>query len=71
MTSWKDAGKSFVIFAYDIGIPEQLIMDGMKEFTRRHTEFVKEAKQMRIMLHTTEQGCWLFGKTMEVMHDQE
>jgi hypothetical protein len=31
-------------------------MDGATEFTGRHTEFVKEAQQMHIMLHTTKQG---------------
>jgi hypothetical protein len=57
MTSRKDAGKSLVDFTDDVGIPERLIMDGSTaEFTGRHTEFVKEARRMRIMLHTTEQG---------------
>ena len=56
MTSRKDAGKSLVDFTDDVGIPERLITDGATEFTGRHTEFVKEARRMRIMLHTTEQG---------------
>ena len=56
MTSRKDAGKSLVDFTDDVGIPEQLITDGATEFTGRHTEFVKEARRMRILLHTTEQG---------------
>jgi hypothetical protein len=57
MTSRKDAGKSLVDFTDDVGIPERLVTDGATEFTGRHTEFVKKARQMRIMLHSTEQGC--------------
>jgi hypothetical protein len=56
MTSRKDAGKSLIDFKDDVGIPERLVTDGATEFTQRHTEFVKEARRMRIMLHTTEQG---------------
>jgi hypothetical protein len=56
MTSRKDAGKSLIEFTDDVGIPERLVTDGATEFTGRHTEFVKEARRMRIMLHTTEQG---------------
>ena len=57
MTSRKDAGKSLIDFTDDVGILKWLIMDGAAEFTGRHTEFVKEARRMRIMLQTTEQGC--------------
>jgi hypothetical protein len=56
MTSRKDAGKSLIEFTDDVGIPERLVTDGATEFTGRHTEFVKEARHMRILLHTTEQG---------------
>jgi hypothetical protein len=57
MTSHKDAGKSLIEFTDNVGIPEWLVTDGTTtEFTGRHTEFVKEARHMRIMLHTTEQG---------------
>jgi hypothetical protein len=56
MISRKDAGKSLVDFTDDVGIPERLVMDGATEFTGRHTEFIKEARCMRIKLHTTEQG---------------
>jgi hypothetical protein len=57
MTSRKDAGKSLVDFTDDVGIPERLVKDGATEFTGWHTEFVKEAQLMRIMLlHTTKQG---------------
>ena len=53
MMSRKDAGKSLIDFTDYVGIPERLITDGATEFTGRHTEFVKEARRMRIMLHTT------------------
>ena len=56
MMSHKDAGKSLIEFTDDVGIPERLIMDGTTEFMGRHTKFIKEAHQMRILLHTTEQG---------------
>jgi hypothetical protein len=57
MISRKDAGKSLIDFTDDVGILERLVMDGATEFTGRHAEFVsKEARRMRIMLHTTEQG---------------
>jgi predicted GIY-YIG superfamily endonuclease len=56
MTSRKDAGKSLVDFTDDVGIPERLITDGATEFTGKNTEFMKEARRMRILLHTTEQG---------------
>ena len=56
MTSRKDASKSLIEFTDDVGIPERLVTDGATEFTGPHTEFVKEARHMRIMLHTSEQG---------------
>ena len=56
MTAKSDAGKSLVDFTDDVGIPETLVTDGAGEFTGRSTEFVKEARRMRIKLHTTEQG---------------
>jgi hypothetical protein len=57
MTSRKDAGKSLIEFTDDVRIPERLVTDGATKFTGRHTVFVKEARRMRILLHTTEQGC--------------
>jgi hypothetical protein len=57
MTSRKDASKSLIEFTDDVGIPERLVMDGAMEFTGRHTEYMKEARRMQIMLHMTEQGC--------------
>jgi hypothetical protein len=56
MTSRKDAGKFLIDFTANVGIPERLVTDGATKFTGRHTEFVKEAQRMRIMLHTTKQG---------------
>jgi hypothetical protein len=56
MMSRAEAGKSLVEFTDDVGIPESLATDGAGEFTGRSTEFVKEARRMRIKLHTTEQG---------------
>jgi hypothetical protein len=57
MTSRSDAGKSLVDFTDDdVGIPERLVTDGATEFTGWHTEFIREARRMRTMLHTTEQG---------------
>jgi hypothetical protein len=56
MTSRADAGKSLVDFSDDVGIPEALVTDGASEFTGKNTEFVKEARRMRIKMHTTEQG---------------
>ena len=56
MISRKDAGKSLIDFTDDVRIPEHLITDGATEFTGRNTEFIKEARCMRIQLHTTEQG---------------
>jgi hypothetical protein len=37
MTSQKDAAKSLVNFTDDVGTPEQLITDGVMEFTGQHT----------------------------------
>ena len=48
--------QSLVEFTDDVGIPEHLVTDGAGEFTGRATEFVKEARRMRIRLHTLEQG---------------
>lgn len=51
-----DTGKSLVNFTDDVGIPERLMTDGVGEFTGKHTEFIKHARHMRILLHTTESG---------------
>jgi Reverse transcriptase (RNA-dependent DNA polymerase) len=56
MESRKDAGKSLVDFTDDVGVPELLLTDGASEFTGKNTEFVKEARRMRIKLLNSEQG---------------
>jgi hypothetical protein len=53
VTSRKDSGKSLIDFTDDVGIPESLVTDGASEFTGVNTEFIKEARRMRIKLHTT------------------
>jgi hypothetical protein len=55
MTSSKEAAESLIDFTDDVGIPEMLMMDGATEFTGRHTDFIKQARQMRIKLHMAEQ----------------
>jgi hypothetical protein len=56
MTLTNDEGTSLIDFTDDIGLLARLVLDGATEFTRWHTKFVKEARRMRIMLHTTKQG---------------
>jgi hypothetical protein len=56
MTSQKEAAESLIDFTDDVGIPETLVMDGATEFTGKHTDFIKQARRMRIKLHTAEQG---------------
>jgi hypothetical protein len=48
MTSRKEAAESLIDFTDDVGIPETLVMDGATEFTGKHTDFIKQARQMRI-----------------------
>jgi hypothetical protein len=55
MTSHKEAAKLLIDFMDDV-VPEMLMTDGATEFTGRHTDFIKQALQMRIKLHTAEQG---------------
>jgi hypothetical protein len=57
MASRKEAAESLIDFTDDVlGIRETLVMDGATEFTGKHTDFIKQARQMRIKLHTAEQG---------------
>ena len=56
MKARSDAGQSLVDFTYDVGIPERLVTDGAGEFTGKGNQLVKEARRMRIQLHTSEQG---------------
>jgi hypothetical protein len=54
--SQKEAAESLIDFTDDVGILETLVMDSATEFTGKHTDFIKQARQMRIKLHTAEQG---------------
>jgi hypothetical protein len=56
MMTRAEAGKSLVEFTDDVGNPKVLVTDNAGEFTGRSTKFVKEARRIRIKLHTTEQG---------------
>jgi hypothetical protein len=56
MASRKEAAESLIDFTDDVSIPETLVMDGAAEFTGKHTNFIKQARQMRIKLNTAEQG---------------
>jgi hypothetical protein len=56
MTSHKEAAESLIDFTDHVGIPEMLMMDGVTEFTGGHTDFIKQARRMRIKLHMAEQG---------------
>jgi hypothetical protein len=56
VASRKEAEDSLIDFTDDVGVPETLVMDGATEFTGKHTDFIKQARQMRIKLHTAEQG---------------
>ena len=56
MTVHSESGQSLVDFTDDVGIPKHLVTNGAAEFTGMATEFVKEARRMRIRLHTLEQG---------------
>ena len=52
MTAQSDAGQLLVDFTDDVGIPERLVMDGAGGFTGKGKQFLKEARHMRIQLHT-------------------
>jgi hypothetical protein len=56
MTSRKEAAESLIDFTDDVGSSETLVTDGATEFTGKHTDFIKQARQMQIKLHTAEQG---------------
>ena len=55
MTVRSDVRQSLVDFTDDVGILERLVTDGAWEFTGKGKQFVKEARQMRIQLHTSKQ----------------
>jgi hypothetical protein len=56
MASRKEAAESLIDFIDDVSIPETLVMDGATEFTGKYTDFIKQARRVRIKLHTAEQG---------------
>ena len=56
MTERSDLEQSMVDFTDDVGITEHLVTDGAGEFTGKGKHFVKEARRMRIQLHTIEKG---------------
>ena len=56
MTARSDVGQSLVDSTDDVGIPERLVTDGLGEFTGIINQFMKEARRMRIQLHTRKQG---------------
>ena len=56
MTARSDAGQLLVDFTEDVGIPKRLVTDGAGEFTGEGKQSVKEARCMRIQLHTSKQG---------------
>jgi hypothetical protein len=56
MASQKEAAELLIDFTDDVSILETLVMDGATEFTGKHTDFIKQARQMWIKLDTAEQG---------------
>jgi hypothetical protein len=56
MASQKEAAELLIDFTDDVGILETLVMDGTTEFTGKYTDFIKQARQMWVKLHTAEQG---------------
>jgi hypothetical protein len=52
MASQKEAAELLIGFTDDVGIPETLVMYGTTAFTGRHIDFIKQARQMWIKLHT-------------------
>ena len=56
MTAQSDAGQLLVDFTDDVGIPKCLVTDGAGRSIGKGKHFVKEARLMRIQLHTSKQG---------------
>eukprot|EP00957_Ditylum_brightwellii_P079798 6069066-Ditylum_brightwellii.AAC.1 len=56
MGSRKDAGDSLKQFIDDAGVPECMVTDGVTEFVGKNTDFVHEARKMRMRLCDSEQG---------------
>ena len=56
MTVRADARKSMVEFTHDVGIPENLVTDGTREFTRKDVKFVKGSEMNANEDATTERS---------------
>jgi hypothetical protein len=54
--SGPEVAKSLIEFTNDVGIPDELIIDGATEFTGKHTEFVKQCCQIQIRTRWTKSG---------------
>ena len=55
-TTKSQTGDSLRSFTEDVGIPDTLIADLAGELSGQHTDFVKQARHLRIRLHQTEKG---------------
>eukprot|EP00957_Ditylum_brightwellii_P025452 1924426-Ditylum_brightwellii.AAC.1 len=49
-------GDSLKQFIDDVGVPESMVTDSATEFVGKNTDFVHEARKMRMHLHYSEQG---------------
>ena len=54
MRSKAQAGQMLTAFTQDVGIPNELVMDGASEQTGPNTEMVKEIRRKQIKVHITE-----------------
>ena len=55
-TTKSQTGDALRSFTEDVGIPDTLIADLAGEQSGQHTDFVKQARHLRIRLHHTEKG---------------
>ena len=53
MKSKSQAGQMLTAFTQDVGIPNELVMDGASEQTGTNTEMMKEIRRKQIKLHIT------------------
>ncbi len=54
MKSKSKAGDQLIELTHDVGIPNELIMDGAREQTGANTTMMKEIRRLKIKWHTTE-----------------
>jgi hypothetical protein len=54
MASKADAGQALKTFALELGVPEELTVDGSKEQTKKGTDFMKCCRRNDIRLQRTE-----------------